>query len=123
MSLRLYRAAHHTEGRVGRTIPGDKARNDRMERAFAAADQVRMTGLQRESGTAVLQADAGSRHDNAGTEAHVVRLNQRHHHPTLVSCSEVDGATRRRRAVTEVLRTGAVDQTCSRGEIAAIEQL
>ena len=48
-----------------------------------------------EAGAAVLERDAGARCDEAGAEAHVVRLDEGDGHPVAVDRAEVDGAAGR----------------------------
>ena len=103
VTRRLDRSSHHAERRQRRAVARDEARNDRVERPLAAADFVRMIALERKAGAAILQADAGARHDDAGSESHVVRLDQRHHHAGLVGCAKVHGAAARRLAGTDTI--------------------
>ena len=86
-----------------------EAGNDGVERALAAADDVRVAGLERKSRTPILQADACARNDNARAKAHVIGLYQRHHHAALVGGCKIHGPAGRRRAVTVVLRTHRID--------------
>src|SRR5262249_24529833 len=111
MPLGLYRAAHHADGRVGLAGAGDEPRDDGMERTLAATDEIWMPSSERKAGAAILQADAGARHDDAGAEAHVVRLDERDHHAVRVRRGEIDRSGARRRAVLEILRALAIDQT------------
>ena len=61
-------------------------------------------GLQGEAVAAVLQADAEAGLDAARAEAHVVALDEAHHHAVLVGRRQVDGAALDRVAGAEVLR-------------------
>ena len=58
-----------------------------------------------------------ARDDDAGAEAHVVGLDQRHDHAVLVRGAEVDGAAARRIAGSEVLGTPGIDQPRARCEV------
>jgi len=89
---------------------------------LAAGNFVGVPGPQRKTGPAILQADAGSRDHDARAEAHVIRLDQRHHHAVLVGGAQVDGAAFGRLAGAEVLRVRRVDFPRARGEVSTIEQ-
>jgi hypothetical protein len=122
VARRLDRAAHHAERRERRAAGGEEAGDDGVERPLAAADLVRVAGLERKAGAAVLQADAGARHHDARAEAHVVGLDQRDHHAARVGGGKVDGAALRRLAGAEVLRAHRVDQAGARAEVHGVEQ-
>ena len=94
-----------------------------MERPLARAHAVRMIGLQGEARTAVLQADPRTGNHDARAEAHVVRLDQRHHHAAGVRRRKVNRPGLRRHAVLEVLRALAIDQPRSCREICRLEHL
>ncbi len=76
MALALHVPAHDAETHHRSAIPGNKGRNDGVEGAFAATHLVGMAGLQGECTPAVLQADTGFRHDQAGAEAVIVALDK-----------------------------------------------
>ena len=107
---------------TGLSVLGDEAGDDGLERALARPHLVRMARLQRERVRAILQADAGARHHHARAEAHVIRLDEGHHHAARIGGGEIDRAALRRRAVVEVLRALQVDQLRARGEIGRVEQ-
>ena len=121
VARRLDRAAHDAERRKRRAILREESGNDRVERPLAAPDLVRVAALEREPDTAILQADAGTRNDDARAESHVVRLDQRHHHPGCVGGAQVNGAAVRRLARAEILRALRIDQAGARREIIGIE--
>ena len=82
---------------------------------------IRMAGHEREAGAAVLQADAGARHDDRRAEAHVVRLDQRNHHAARIAGRKIDGAALRRGARLEPLRAFRVDQSGALREVVWIQ--
>src|SRR5207248_8472704 len=102
--------AHDADRREWLSVACDEARNDRVKGSLAAGDLIRMPRFEYEAGAAILQRDAGRRHDDAGSESHVVRLDQRNHHPPLIGRTEINGASAGRRAGTEVLRARSIDQ-------------
>ena len=67
--------------------------------------------------TAVLQADAKLWLDAARTKAHVVALNEAHHHAVLVGGAEVYGAALHRVTSAEVLRLFHINQLRARGQV------
>jgi len=79
--------------------------------------------LRGEAGAAVLQADAGARHHDAGTESHVVRLDEGKHHPLLVGGGEVHRAALLRHARAGELRAFRIDQFRALGEVGVVEEL
>src|SRR4030095_16451445 len=91
--------------------------NDRVERPLAAGNLVRVSALEREPDAAILQADAGIWNDDAGAESHVVRLDQRHHHPGCVGRAQVNRSAGGRLAGAEVLRALPIDEAGAGGEI------
>jgi hypothetical protein len=72
---------------------------------------------------AVLQADAEVWLDTARAEAHVVALDEAHHHAVFVGGGQVDRAALDRIARAEVLRLLQVDQLRPAGQVGAIEHL
>jgi hypothetical protein len=58
-----------------------EARNDRMQRALAARQNIRMSGREREQAAAILQYEAGTfdREPRPEAHGHEVALDQRHH--------------------------------------------
>ena len=72
---------------------------------------------------AVLQRDAGARHDDARAEAGVVRLDQRHHHARGVGGAEIDRAAVLGRARAEILGLLRIDQLGAALEIVLVEHL
>ena len=72
---------------------------------------------------AVLQRNAGARHDDARAEAGVVRLDQRHHHAGLVGGAEIDRAAVLGHAGAEVLGLLRIDQLGAALEVALVEHL
>ena len=103
-------AAHHAERAERRAVACEKAGNDRVERSLAARDHVRMIARERE----VRRRDSAGLcrygNDDTGTEAHVVRLDERYDHAVRVGGAQVHGATARRFARSEILRARRVDQ-------------
>ena len=58
MALRLHVPAHHAERAEQRAVAQQQARDDRVVRALAGREPVRVARLEREAGAAVLQHDA-----------------------------------------------------------------
>src|SRR5271169_2685339 len=81
VTLRLHRATHHTEAHHRGAVFGDKAGDDRVVRPLVRPDLIRMPVSRSEIRAAILQRNAGAWHHHTGAEAHVVRLDHRHHHP------------------------------------------
>ena len=81
VDLRLGGAAHG--GRDGRqaAIAVDEHRHQRVEGALPGRDLVRMAGLEREAGAAVVRDDAGLRFEDPCAEAVVQALDQRDRPP------------------------------------------
>src|SRR5207237_3253374 len=96
MTLRLHRAAHDAEAHHRLAFTGDEARNDGLVGALARPDAIRMARLQDEGRAAVLQRDAVDHHARA--EAHVIRLDERHHHPRCIRRREIHRAALGRRS-------------------------
>ena len=96
MPLRLHVCAHHAEGADGSAVSHEKARDDRVVGALAGTQDVCRRGIEREVRAAVLQRDAGAVHDDAGAEAHIVRLDIRDHVPLAVGAAEIDRSALRR---------------------------
>ena len=72
LSLGLHVASHDAEAHHRRAVAHQKARDDGVEGPLAAGHHIGMLGVQAETVAAVLQADAGARHDHARAEAHVM---------------------------------------------------
>src|SRR5262249_4974435 len=121
--LWLYRAAHHPEARVRGAIARDEPGDDGVERTLAGPDLIGVAGLQREPGSAILQTDARPRDHDARAEAHVVRLDERHHHAVRVGSGQIHRPGSRRRAVLEILSAAALDQAGAAREGSWIEEL
>ena len=123
MPLRLHRAAHDAEGgERGAVRLHGEAGDDGVERPLSGRDLVDMAGRQREAGAAVLQADAGAGHDDAGAEAHEIRLDERHHHAVRIRGGEVDRAARLRRAIGGEAGPAPVDQARPPGQVIRRQQ-
>ena len=122
VALRLHGAAHHAEAHDGLAVLGDEARDDGLVGALLRRDLVGVARGVHEGGAAVLQRHAGARHDDAGAEAHVVRLDQRHHHAARVGGGEVHGAALGRGAVAEVLGFLHVEELGARLEVVAVQE-
>src|SRR6185503_6263861 len=108
VALRLHRAAHHAERHHRLPVARDEARDDRLVGTLRRPDAVRVAGLHDEGRAAVLQRDAV--HDDAGAEAHVIRLDHRHHHAARVGGGEIHRAALGRLAGAEVLRALRIDE-------------
>lgn len=87
---RLIGAAHHAVREPWRAVLQDHCGDDRVERALARADAVRVTRFNAEAGAAVLQGDAGLRADLADTEGPVERVDEGTHIAPAVGDGEVD---------------------------------
>src|SRR3954470_24068970 len=59
LANRLILSAHHRERHHRTAALGEQARHDRVQRALAAGDAIRMPGLDAEAAGAVLEQDAG----------------------------------------------------------------
>ncbi len=92
MPLRLHVATHDAEGAEGAAVFQDKAGDDRVVGLFSGCEAVGMGRVERKVSAAVLQADAGTPHDDAGAESHVVALDIGDHVAFTVGGAEVDGA-------------------------------
>ena len=85
----------------------EERRNDGLEGFLTWRNQIGSVGtlqIGAEAKTSVLQADAVSRLDHTGPKAHVVALNEAHHHAVFVGSREVNGAAFYRIARLEILR-------------------
>ncbi|MNV38714.1 hypothetical protein D3C71_1302760 [compost metagenome] len=91
MTLRLHRAAHHTEARKRLAALGDERRNDGLERPLARRVAVGVVLLQHEHLTAILQDESQPRRCHAAAHAAIVGLDQRHHHAVGIGHGHVDG--------------------------------
>ena len=123
MALRLHVAAHHAEAHLRLAVFREERRDDGVERPLARRHAVRAGRIEREAVAAVLHRDAPFRHDDARAEAHVVALDEAHHHPALVGGAEIDRAALGRMALREALRLVRIDQLRPRGEVALVEHL
>ena len=110
VALSLHRTTHDAEAHQRFAVFAEKARDDGLKRTFARGDDIGMTRFQVEAVAAVLQADAGAGHHDAGAEAGVVGLDVRHHHARLIGCRQVDRAACGRMAERRVLRLFHIDQ-------------
>jgi hypothetical protein len=84
VALRLHVAAHDAEAHLRLAVLGEEGGNDGVERALSGRDDVRALRVEREAVAAVLHRDAPAGHDHARAEAHVVALDEAHHHAALV---------------------------------------
>ena len=78
-----------------------------MERFLTRGNQVGSVGtlqIGAEAKTSVLQADAISRFNYTRSKAHVIALNEAHHHAVFIGGREVNGAALHRIARFEILR-------------------
>ena len=78
-----------------------------MERFLTWRDQVGRVGtfqIGAEAKTSVLQTDAKSRFNHTRPKAHVIALNEAHHHAVFIGGREVNGAALHRIARFEILR-------------------
>ena len=123
MALWLHVTAHHAETHQRFSVAGDESRNDGVERPLAGRHLVGVIRRQRESGAAVLQADARARHDNARAKAHVVGLNERDHHAAGVRRREIDRAASGRRAVDKLAGCFWIDQRRTPGKVIGGQQV
>src|SRR3546814_3382202 len=81
MALRLNGAAHQPERHQRITIQvHGKSRDDRVEGALSRRHLVRMAGLKREAGAAVLQRNSGIGNDDARPKPLVIGLNRSEEH-------------------------------------------
>ena len=123
MALVLHRSAHDAEGHLRRAVGvHGKGRDDGVRGALARPHLVGVTGFGAEAMAAVLQADAGARHHHAGAKAHVVGLDEGHHHPLGVGRRQVHRAAAPRRAVDRGAGALAVDQRGALAQVLALQQ-
>ena len=91
------------------------------------ATRLGLSGSRLKPWPAVLHRQAQAGHDHAGTEPHVVALDEAHHHAALVSRCEVDRAAAPVRiaglARFERLRATRVDQAGTRRQVGLVEQV
>ena len=107
MTLRLHVAPHHAITHDGLAILSQEGRNDGLERLLTRRDQIGSVGtlqIGAEAKTSVLQADAISRFNHTRPKAHVIALNEAHHHAVFIGGREVNGAALHRIARFEILR-------------------
>ena len=126
MALRLHVAAHHAKAHHRRPIAREEGRDDGVEGPLARGHQVGNIGrgrIGRETMTAVLQADAKLGLDHTRAKAHVVALDEAHHHALLVGGGQVDRAAAHRVARRKGLRTTRIDQARTAGQVVGIEHL
>ena len=90
VALMLHVAAHDAEAHGWRAVAQNEAGDDGVVGALVRPDGIGVVGIEHEAGAAVLQGNAGARHDDAGAEAHVVRLDQRHHDAVLIRSRQID---------------------------------
>src|SRR6185369_1308626 len=98
-------------------VAGEERRDDGMERTPPRRDAVRAGRIENETVAAVLHRDAPAGNDDARAEAHVVALDEAHHHAALVGGAEVDRSALGRVAGAEDLRPPGVDQARLPGEV------
>ena len=123
MPLRLHVATHHTKTHARFAVLRQETRDDGLERPLSALHHIRVIGVQREAMAAVLQADAGTWHNDATAKTHVVGLDQTDHHAGLVGGGEVDRATLGRSAMAEMGCALRVDQFCATGQVGITQQI
>src|SRR5690606_8473159 len=90
VSLGLHKAAHDTEGTDGPPFPGQKAGDNRMVGSLARLQTIGMIGIQGKIATAIVQADACARNNQAGAEPHIVALDEGDHIPLAVRGGQID---------------------------------
>ncbi len=123
VALRLHVAAHHAEAHLRPAVFGEEGRDDGVKRTLARSDAVRALRIERKAVAAVLHRQAPTRHHDAGAKAHVVALDEAHHHAALVGGGKVDRAAARRVAVAEALRPLRIDELRPCREIRLVEHL
>src|SRR3546814_11489693 len=99
-----------------------KSRDDRVEGALSRRHLVRMAGLKREAGAAVLQRNSGIGNDDARPKPLVIGLNERHHHPVLIGRRQAYGAAGPRLALTGIASMIGIDQLRTLLQIGGIEK-
>ena len=75
-----------------------------------------MAGIEAEAGAAVVERNAGSRHDDSRAEAAIVRLDVRDHHTLGVGGGEIDRAALGRFARIRRLGAVAADESGALGD-------
>ena len=123
MPLRLHVAAHDAEAHQRPPVLGEEGGDDGVERPLAGATQFGLPASSVKAVAAVLHRHAPPRHDDAGAEAHVVALDEAHHHAALVGGGEIDRAALDRVAGAEALRALRIDQPRAAGEVGVVEHL
>ena len=106
VALRLHVAPHHAITHDRLSVLCEERRNDGLEGFLTWRDQIGRIGtlqIGAEAKTSVLQTDAVSRLDHTGPKAHVVALNEAHHHAVFIGGCEVNGAALHRIAGFEIL--------------------
>ena len=124
VTLRLHRPAHEPEGQEGLAVPGDEARDDRVEGPFARGDLVRVPVVDHESGAPVLQREAQPRNDDSRPEPREHRVDERDHVAVGVGDREVDrlGVGDRAAGVDSIGGDAGVDQAAARVHEAGAQQ-
>ena len=126
MALGLHVRAHHAIAHHRLTVFGKEGGNDGVERSLTWRHQigrVRATCASRESVSSVLQADAELRLNTARTKAHVIALDEAHHHAVFIRSSEINRAALGRVAGFEILRLLHVDQTSALLQVSGVQHL
>jgi len=82
-----------------------------------------VAGREDETCAAVLQVNAGAGDDDAGAEAHVVGLDERHHIAGGIGGGEQDRSTGFGRAVSRIAGAGGIDQGGALADVVSIEQM
>ncbi len=92
MPLRLHVAAHHAKAHHRLPALSEERGNDGVKWPLARTHKIGRTGLEIEAMAAVLQAHPICRLHAARTEAHVIALDEAHHHAAFIRRCEVDRA-------------------------------
>src|SRR5262245_42426069 len=87
---RLVVRAHDAEAHIAATIAHRECRNDRMHRAFAGTENVRVTLLQREASPAIGEHDACLLCTDSGAEAGIQRIDEGNSGPVAINDRQVD---------------------------------
>src|SRR5690606_27538761 len=110
------------QGRHGPAAAREHPGDDRVVRPHPRVDRVRVALRGGEAVAAVVEGYAVARHDHAGAEAPVVRLDERHHHAAGVGGAEVDGPAGARLAVGRVAGARTYEPRAL-GQVALVEQV
>ena len=104
MALGLHKTAHHAERADRFPVPGEKARNNRVERFLARCITVGGIRIQRKTAAAVLKGNPGPGHHDAGTKSHIIALNIADHVSFPVRRAQINRAGSRGIPVGRKLR-------------------